>query len=206
MARHWGRMILDASARDKALGGREGALDRHSVQVIQAIRLEDEALLRELLKNPSAARSRNRWGHSALALAAQASTPALAQALLRSGADVDARCAPSRRTPLMAAAWSGRQGSVDILLEAGADPLAVDAQGFDALMCAAQGGWWPCALALADLSDLGATNSQGLRAFELAPAGSRVALELRARAMAFDEVQALGDRALPGRRSGPGAL
>jgi ankyrin repeat protein len=63
-------------------------------------------------------------------LAAQRRVPKAVRALIRSGADVNAR-GPNGTTPLLEAAGAADEESVRALLEAGADPHVRDGSGAD---------------------------------------------------------------------------
>jgi ankyrin repeat protein len=81
--------------------------------------------------------------------------------------DLNARTCDGE-TALMAAAQMGCAEVVAKLLAAGADPLAVDDQGFSALMRAAKMGNVDCVDLLAPLSDLDAKDRVGQNAEEIA--------------------------------------
>src|SRR5690606_4719877 len=82
---------------------------------------------RLLLEAGADVHAADRAGEPPLMLAARAGTPAVAQALLEHGADVDAREPHYGQTPLMVAVREGHLEVVELLLAAGAD---VDAQTF----------------------------------------------------------------------------
>lgn len=72
---------------------------------------------------------RDNFSATSLYWAARARNLEAAKILLRWGADVNSRNTPRRRTPLHKAAEEGYLLLVEMLLEAGADPVAVDYKG-----------------------------------------------------------------------------
>ena len=70
---------------------------------------------------------------------AAASEDAVAE-LIKAGAHPNPSAPPGGVTPLMRAAFCNNSCSIQMLLGAGADPLAVDGQGRDAMWCLMRGG------------------------------------------------------------------
>ena len=88
-----------------------------------------EELCRQLLERDADV---NQPGWTALHYAASAGQVAVITLLLENHAYIDAE-SPNRSTPLMMATQYGTADAVRVLLQAGADPLLKNAQGFTAL-------------------------------------------------------------------------
>jgi len=114
-----------------------GALDPAllTAWVIDRVRKNDAGELRRL--GPSGAGVRDEFGRGALSHAAAAGTLEAAEALLESGAEVNARDRAGA-TALMLAAERGDAAMAELLLQHGADPQAVDAERRPALFYAAR--------------------------------------------------------------------
>ena len=126
----------DREAVDATLAGRP------ELTLFEAAALGDLDRLRELVSaEPD---SVGRWspdGFTALHLAAFFGHEAVAEALLRRGADVGAVARnPLRVQPLHSAAAGGHTAAARLLLEHGADPNARQEGGFVPLHAAAQAG------------------------------------------------------------------
>jgi len=128
-ARYEGRHELVALLRARA-----GELD-----VFEAATLGDLPRLRSLLEQDATlAKAFSRDGFTALHLATFFSQPEAAEALLRSGADVNAVATnPMKVAVINSAAASGRADLVKLVLRAGANPNARQMMGYTALHAAA---------------------------------------------------------------------
>jgi ankyrin repeat protein len=102
-----------------------------------AVRADDTATVRVLLRAGALVNAANRYGVTPLALAVLNRNPSIVSELLEAGADVKMRLAEDQ-TILMAAARAGARGVLELLLEAGADVNASEGvAGETALMWAA---------------------------------------------------------------------
>ena len=95
--------------------------------------------VRTFLKQPKAANVATKDGTTALHWATDLDNLAMAQALVRAGANVKATNRYGA-TPLWLAALNGNAASIGMLLEAGADAAAASAEGETPLMVAARTG------------------------------------------------------------------
>jgi ankyrin repeat protein len=93
-----------------------------------------------LLAHGADVNSLNAQGATALHDAALAGQRAAAEALLKHGANIDARDSESGATPLHQAASWGRRGVVELLLARHADPSIKDKNGHTALDLAVANG------------------------------------------------------------------
>ena len=82
----------------------------------------------------------NRHGHRALMLAAHQGHIATVEALIESGADIDATHTVSGNTALIGAAFQGEKAMVELLIRLGADKLKTNLQGKTAYDIAVQAG------------------------------------------------------------------
>jgi murein DD-endopeptidase MepM/ murein hydrolase activator NlpD len=97
--------------------------------LLTALVADDVAAARGALDGGADPNQLDATGRSALMVAVQHGSPALVEAMLRAGADVQWQAADGT-TPLMLALAHGREPLVPLLLlNAGADPTVVDAQG-----------------------------------------------------------------------------
>lgn len=121
-------------------------------------------LKRILRKEPSAARTSDCWGRTALMLACIEGEEALVELLVPwSDATASNR---DGETALMLAAF-GHPKCVELLLPLG-NPLACDADEWTALMWAASSGSERCVELLLPHSDVKATTTSGLNALDIA--------------------------------------
>ena len=89
----------------------------------------DEAAVRQLLASPDAVeRTDAFWGLTPLAWATMRGDPAIVAAVLDAGGDANGRD-HSGNTPLHHAVYFGRDAAAKLLMERGADPIAVNAVG-----------------------------------------------------------------------------
>jgi|SRR5688572_13881720 uncharacterized protein len=110
-----------------------------AVPLVEAVKADDLATIRGLLKQPGAAKTVTPDGTTPLHVATDLDHLEAAALLVRGGADVKA---VNRYgvTPLYSAALNGNAAMVELLLNAGADPNAALPQGETALMTAARVG------------------------------------------------------------------
>ena len=101
-----------------------------------AVRENHADMATRLLRRQAKVGARNRYGESALMLAAANGALELVKLLIAHGAEVNM----TGWNPLSYAAWRGRTEVVKYLLEKGADIDAVSASGVSALMMAARDG------------------------------------------------------------------
>lgn len=132
LARYHGRHDLVHAIRPYA-----GELD-----VFEAAALGDAARVREVLAaDPAAARAWSSDGYTALHYACFFGTGEVAQALVDSGADIEAIARGDNKVaPLLSAAAGGNTEAARVLLDAGASLEASEKGGFTALHDAAQNG------------------------------------------------------------------
>uniref|UniRef100_A0A8R1XUT2 non-specific serine/threonine protein kinase n=1 Tax=Onchocerca volvulus TaxID=6282 RepID=A0A8R1XUT2_ONCVO len=121
--------------------------------VYEAVMYENEELLRELLEvNPGKVYYRDKYGRSALHIAAQNGNVPILDLLIKAGADVNSMAGPSAlcATPLHVAAVAGHLEAVRHLIEAGAELLATDLRDHCALELAQMANQFETACVLID--------------------------------------------------------
>jgi uncharacterized protein len=111
-----------------------------ALEIFEAAAVGDDTRLKEILhEDPSAVQSFSGDGWTPLHLAAAFGTPASVRELIAHGARVDAVSGnPQRNQPLHAAlALSRNPETIELLLQCGADPNAVQVGGFTPIFSAA---------------------------------------------------------------------
>ncbi|VDN03509.1 unnamed protein product [Thelazia callipaeda] len=125
--------------------------------IYEAVIYNNEELLRELLKiNPGKVHYRDKYGKSALHIAAQNGSVRVLDLLIKAGADVNSMAGPNAlcATPLHIAAVAGRLEAVRYLIEAGAELLATDLNDHCALELAQMSNQFETACLLIDAIEL----------------------------------------------------
>lgn len=126
-ALHWAVHLADVDMANRLIrrGARVESLNRYELAPLHVAASEGSAqLVRLLLEAGASADLPGRNGETALLMAARKGCADCVQALIASGAKANARENTFDQTPLMLAAWSGNEKSVDLLLRAGADVKA----------------------------------------------------------------------------------
>ena len=126
-ALHWAVHLADVDIAKRLIrrGARVEQLNRYDLAPLHVAAGEGSAqLVRLLLDAGASADLPGRNGETALLMAARKGCADCIQALIASGAKVETREKTFDLTPLMLAAWSGNEKSVDHLLRAGADVKA----------------------------------------------------------------------------------
>lgn len=106
--------------------------DEEAYPLIFAAGEADSARVMALLAAGTDVAARSKDGETALHVCAIKGDAEITKALLAHGAEVDARTPRGQTlwmTPLMWATYGGHAAMVQLLLEAGADPLAIDENG-----------------------------------------------------------------------------
>lgn len=158
--------LLDASGRLPLVTALQEASQRSAAALLESGRLDigqrnhagETALMMAALKGDLAwcekliARGApiDHEGWTPLHYAASQDNPRVVAFLLSKGARADAE-SPNRTTPLMMAAGYGAQDAVQLLLNAGADPMRRNDRGLDAAAFAARAGRDKLAAAFEDL-------------------------------------------------------
>jgi len=126
-ALHWAVHLADVDTATRLIrrGARVGQLNRYELAPLHVAASEGNAALVQLLLDAGASADlAGRNGETALLMAARKGCADCVQALIAKGAKVNVREKAFDLTPLMLAAWSGSEKSVDHLLRAGADVKA----------------------------------------------------------------------------------
>lgn len=148
--------------------------------LIIAARAKHTELAKRLLQRQAALEARNRYGETALMLAAANGDQELVGAMVAQGAKVNL----NGWNPLIYAAWQGRTETVKFLLDKGADIDAVSPSGISALMMAAREGHYDTVkLLLWEVANPNIKNDSGATALSWAlKAGNTDIAELLKRA------------------------
>ena len=115
-----------------------------STLLLIAARSDNQKLVEALLRNRASVRKRNRFGDTALHVAASQGHTACVSLLLAAGSEID----PAGWTPLQYAAYAGHTDTVELLIAKGAKLNARAPNGRTALMLAAQNDHAGASLAL----------------------------------------------------------
>lgn len=131
-----------------------------------------DKIVREFLdKYPHAVDARDRWGNTALQLAAQHGRTKMAQMLLEMGADIKKRGGREGRAALLCAVYAGHHGTAKALLEKGADIEMPDIMGRTPLIWASINNHWDIVqLLLEKGADINARDDVGNTALMFAQA------------------------------------
>jgi ankyrin repeat protein len=136
--------------------------------LILAVREDYKAMVGRLLVKHAKLGARNRYGETALMLAAAKGNLEMIKLLVQHGAEINL----SGWNPLIYAAWQGKTDVVKYLLEKGADIDSVSPNGISALMMAARGGHFDTVkLLLWEVADANLRSEDGMTALTWALKG-----------------------------------
>ena len=154
------------------------ALDANSEKLFTAVDDNDVAALDEVLAKGVDVNGKDSEGYTALMKAALAGHPDIVRALIKAGADVEAKTTASGATALMIAAEEGQTEAVQALLESpGIKKDAQDTDGWTALMLAASEGHTNTVKALLDKgADANAVDNDQKTALMYASEGGYLAI------------------------------
>ncbi len=167
--------LIVAAANDDTgteIGLLQRGLDVNSVDptgttlLMFAARSGNEQLIDFLLDHHANVLNRNKYGDTALMLAAFEGRTPIAERLIRAGSELDPK---GGWTPLLYAAFNGRTECARLLLDRGARVDTASANGLTPLMVAVRGGHVETAALLIERhADVTPRNQEGLTALDLA--------------------------------------
>ena len=121
-------VLLSAKANPNAKEANAG-----QTALMWAITQRQSAVVEELLRGGADVRLGSKNGFSPLMFAAQKDDTDIARILLKAGADVNETQPKWALTPLIIAAAMGHTKTVELLLDNGANPNAIDSRGYSSL-------------------------------------------------------------------------